>query len=137
MIHQIKQDCENLLDHKENIGSILEQVKWDQIIFRKTLISGLTTFFESIKNIILGLWSAKLDLYDQAKLNLDEATSLAFKSAEILQSEEESRLSDFSEHVFSFGQLSQSISQNIKKTKISDLPAQSLLKLFRDMIFAI
>ncbi len=137
MINQIKQDCENLLDHKENIGSILEQVKWDQIIFRKILISGITTFFESIKNIILGLWSSKLGLYDQAKLNVDDATSLAFKSAEILQSEEDSRLADFSQHIFSFGQLSQGISQNTKKAKLTDLPSQNLFKLFRDMVFAI
>lgn len=137
MINQIKQDCENLLDHKENIGAILETVKWDQIVFRKSLISGITTFFESIKNIIMGLWSSKLGLYDQAKLNLDDATSLAFKSAEILQSEEDSRLADFSQHIFSFGQLSQGISQNIKKSKLTDLPSSSLFKLFRDMVFAI
>ncbi|OLS20582.1 MAG: hypothetical protein HeimC2_36650 [Candidatus Heimdallarchaeota archaeon LC_2] len=137
MINQIKQDCSNLLDHKERIGSILEQVKWDQIIFRKTLISGILTFFESIKNIILGLWSSNLGLYDQAKLNLNEATSFAFKSADILQSEEDSRLSDFSEHIFSFAQLSQGLSQNIRKSNLTDLPNQSLFKLFRDMVFAI
>ena len=137
MINQIKRDCSNLLDHKESIGSILEQVKWEQITFRKILISSIITFFDSIKNIILGLWSSKLGLYDQAKLNFDDATSLAFKSAEILQSEDDSRLTDFSEHIFSFAQLCQGISQNIKKSKLIDLPTQSLFKLFRDMVFAI
>ncbi|MHA2274884.1 MAG: hypothetical protein ACXAC2_03920, partial [Candidatus Kariarchaeaceae archaeon] len=137
MIDQIQNDCHSLLRHKDDMGTILAQVNWDQIMFRQKLISGIITFFESIKNAILGLWSSKLGVYDQASINLDDATGLSFKAAEQLQIDGDQVLVEFSTHVFSFAQFCQSMAQNTKKADLDELPSQSLFKLFRDMIFAI
>lgn len=137
MLNQISQDCQSLLDHKSEMGSVLQQVKWEKIDFRKQLIEGIVTFFQSIRYAIIGVWSSQLGLLDQSTLNLNDAITTSFKAAEFLQAENDQILSEFSKHVFSFGQLCQGLSQNISKVELVDLAPQSLFKLFRDMVFAI
>lgn len=139
MLYQIKNDCQILLEHKQEYGKIIANVHWDQLKIRQSLVLGIIKFFDSICDAIAGSWATKLGLFDDAVLNFKTAQDIAFEAAEILKdvSAGEQKKENVSTHVYSFAQFCQNSHNQMIEEKIIQLPAQKLFKLLRDMVFSI